>query len=515
MQPLPTKCSPVLCPKSPTSLGEGTFNQNKHKLLTPSMTTTTTKTMTNTTTTTAGGEGTTDGGMVPSILLTTKPPELSEEDRQKLQADRALLLQRVEHLRQEIEQRKVLSYDYGQMGADVPPISLLMMTSTGGGGGSSVPNPVPGSPQEFISVMGSGGGRHHNNPATSSNGSGSAPRHHHHLPPTHNQHIDEFMCNDSFGNVLLNQTTTSNATTAATTNSNPAGLVNHSMTANASVTSGVLAKKEEHAAEPTTPQEHFYDFDDDYSRSPPVEDAFETEVLRVRSNSLIIAMVGLPGRGKSFISTRLCRWLNWRGVPAQCFNAGKYRRQICGAEQTRDPKFFDPDNEEAASMRELMAQKACEDLILFLRMNPGGVGILDATNTTKARRQKLLQTFEGVGQVLFVESVCTDAEIIHSNILRAKCGNDDYVHVDPRHVLQDFYNRISQYEKVYETLCPDTERNLSFIKLVNVKTEVILHRLTGYLQGNVAFFLLNLHLSDQPVFLTRSGWSDHGENGVL
>ena len=41
----------------------------------------------------------------------------------------------------------------------------------------------------------------------------------------------------------------------------------------------------------------------------------------------VICMVGLPARGKTYISTKLARYLNWIGIGTKVFNVGQYRRQ--------------------------------------------------------------------------------------------------------------------------------------------------------------------------------------------
>eukprot|EP00414_Alexandrium_minutum_P009051 CAMPEP_0113834310 /NCGR_PEP_ID=MMETSP0328-20130328/8363_1 /TAXON_ID=39455 /ORGANISM="Alexandrium minutum" /LENGTH=57 /DNA_ID=CAMNT_0000802619 /DNA_START=15 /DNA_END=185 /DNA_ORIENTATION=- /assembly_acc=CAM_ASM_000350 len=51
-------------------------------------------------------------------------------------------------------------------------------------------------------------------------------------------------------------------------------------------------------------------------------------------------MVGLPARGKSFISMQLTRFLNWTGVEARVFNAGNHRRETEVGVQ--DASYFDP-----------------------------------------------------------------------------------------------------------------------------------------------------------------------------
>jgi len=42
---------------------------------------------------------------------------------------------------------------------------------------------------------------------------------------------------------------------------------------------------------------------------------------------LVLVLVGLPGRGKSFIARKLESYLTWRGNRVKIFNVGKYRRE--------------------------------------------------------------------------------------------------------------------------------------------------------------------------------------------
>ena len=52
----------------------------------------------------------------------------------------------------------------------------------------------------------------------------------------------------------------------------------------------------------------------------------ERSSLTPDSAKLILVMVGLPARGKSFISHKLLDFLNWSGMRTQIFNAGQKRR---------------------------------------------------------------------------------------------------------------------------------------------------------------------------------------------
>lgn len=55
---------------------------------------------------------------------------------------------------------------------------------------------------------------------------------------------------------------------------------------------------------------------------------------------IAIILVGLPARGKTFISQKLARYLNWIGCNTRTFDVGHYRRHSIGAKQTHE--FFDP-----------------------------------------------------------------------------------------------------------------------------------------------------------------------------
>lgn len=264
-------------------------------------------------------------------------------------------------------------------------------------------------------------------------------------------------------------------------------------------------------------------FDEDSVEGGLAEDSRFSHYCTISDNvCLVVCMVGLPGRGKSFTSKRIARYLNWKGVPCRVFNAGNYRRQQLGADGTSGADFYDPSNKAAKEQRERMAQLACLDLVSFLASCSTGVGILDATNTTVERRKHLIEYFEHQQQevlkkpvrVLFIESVCTDESIITENILRAKCGNDDFKHVaDTAAVVSEFRERIKQYEKVYESV--EVEENVSFIKIINIKEHIVYHKIYGGIASRIVFFLLNLHPVALPLFVSLHGETEGNRQGLF
>ena len=103
--------------------------------------------------------------------------------------------------------------------------------------------------------------------------------------------------------------------------------------------------------------------------------------------------------------------------------------------------------------------------------------------------------------LIFLESICNDPAIIAANVaLKITSGDPDYKDTSPEIAKRDFLRRISEYEKVYETI---TEPHLSYLRIVNVGSEVTVSRINGYLSSRIAFYLMNLHLKPRSIYLSR------------
>ncbi|TVQ93123.1 MAG: fructose-2,6-bisphosphatase [Deltaproteobacteria bacterium] len=220
------------------------------------------------------------------------------------------------------------------------------------------------------------------------------------------------------------------------------------------------------------------------------------------SDRLVIVMVGLPARGKTYTARKLSRYLRWQGRAARVFNVGNYRRERLGAQQPAD--FFDPTNPEGVAARRAMAEAALKDMLGWLQAG-GEVGLYDATNSTKARRRWVRETCEAAGcRVLFVESVCDDPAVLDHTIRETKLRSPDYRDVDPDQAVADFKRRIAMYERAYE---PVDEPDASWVRIIDAGRQLQVHRLTGYLPSRIVPFLMNLHLSPRRIWLTRHGES--------
>ena len=154
-------------------------------------------------------------------------------------------------------------------------------------------------------------------------------------------------------------------------------------------------------------------------------------------------------------------------------------------------------------------------MIRWFDKEQGVVAILDATNSTKDRR-KWIQEYCVAAKIetIFVESKCDDEELIMSNIREVKTTSPDYEGQDPEEAARDFRKRIANYERVYETIDED-EAHLTYVKLINVGSQVIINRIQDYLQSRVVYYLMNLHIKPRSIWISRHGESQFNLTGQI
>uniref|UniRef100_A0A7S4WAX8 6-phosphofructo-2-kinase domain-containing protein n=1 Tax=Ditylum brightwellii TaxID=49249 RepID=A0A7S4WAX8_9STRA len=240
----------------------------------------------------------------------------------------------------------------------------------------------------------------------------------------------------------------------------------------------------------------------------------------VFQEQLVIAMVGLPARGKSYLSKATARYLNFAGCPCRLFNAGNLRREqgLAGT----DAAFFDQNNAEAKEMREILAMKCLRQLLDWVQHSNKGcrVGILDATNTTSERRRNVIAQVRVEAklnprlQLIFVESLADDPELLENNY-RMKLSNDDYKGKDPIKALADFKERVRKYEAVYEEVCDYEDNDIRYIKLINAGEKLVARKIHGFVPRRLLNFLGCVHLWPRTIWIALSGETDYDLAQVL
>ncbi|KAI1825076.1 6-phosphofructo-2-kinase [Xylaria intraflava] len=279
---------------------------------------------------------------------------------------------------------------------------------------------------------------------------------------------------------------------------------------------------------------------------------------------LVIVMVGLPARGKSYITKKLRRYLAWQQHNTEIFNVGNRRRTQGhamsptkpGFKNPTDPprdaatvllngvqaglvspkanhkspvpddpaqvdhsaKFFDPKNSEAYKIREDIAIDTLDELLDYLLCGGGSIGILDATNSTIERRQHVfdhIKAREPKLGILFIESVCKNPKLLEAN-MRLKLSGPDYKDKDPVKSLADFKERIKAYESAYVPLGDyEEDHGMPYIKMIDVGKKLTHFGLEGFLSSGIATYLSSFNLSPRQIWITRHGQSMDNRQGKI
>uniref|UniRef100_A0AAR2M4M6 6-phosphofructo-2-kinase/fructose-2,6-bisphosphatase 2 n=1 Tax=Pygocentrus nattereri TaxID=42514 RepID=A0AAR2M4M6_PYGNA len=233
------------------------------------------------------------------------------------------------------------------------------------------------------------------------------------------------------------------------------------------------------------------------------------------NTSTMIVMIGLPARGKTYMSKKLTRYLNWIGVPTKVFNLGEYRREAVQSYKSYD--FFRHDNAEAMKIRKQCALIALQDVKVYLNEEGGQIAVFDATNTTQERRDLILGfAQENSYKVFFVESICDDPDVIAENIMDVKVSSPDYPERNRESVMEDFLKRIECYKVTYQPLDPDQhDKDRSFIQVINVGQRFLVNRVQDYIQSKIVYYLMNIHVHSHSIYLCRHGESEHNIQGLI
>eukprot|EP01059_Diplonema_ambulator_P036230 TRINITY_DN8962_c0_g1_i1.p1 TRINITY_DN8962_c0_g1~~TRINITY_DN8962_c0_g1_i1.p1 ORF type:complete len:545 (+),score=117.78 TRINITY_DN8962_c0_g1_i1:148-1782(+) len=216
---------------------------------------------------------------------------------------------------------------------------------------------------------------------------------------------------------------------------------------------------------------------------------------------LVIVLMGLPARGKTYISRRIMRYLAWMGVKTQVFNVAIYRRKNLGFPNA---EFFNHENQENKTKLLEVAEQALKDMIHWIQEEKGQVAIFDGTNHSAERRQRIMDQIAPVvprDRMMFIE-MCDIMGGASETISQKEVSlMPEYIGIDPEKANSDFEQRVSYYKSAYQTL--EKEEGVPFLKCY--KDKMKMHRINGYLTGKLAFLLMNLKVMHRSVYLCLPG----------
>ncbi|KAJ8614209.1 hypothetical protein CTAYLR_001110 [Chrysophaeum taylorii] len=253
--------------------------------------------------------------------------------------------------------------------------------------------------------------------------------------------------------------------------------------------------------------------------NPVLLDVAESNEFSTASDKLVIIMVGLPARGKTFIARKLLQYLGFfHAVNARVFNMADYRRRMHGA--YREASWFNPECSEGAVARQQCHDAALDDLSEWLEAgNDGRIAILDGTHATLDKREYAVQRLAPLEcKVIMIESICSDDTVIERNIKSTGLKASDYAGKPAEEAIRDFRERVGHYEAQYETLdgpaSGGRERDRSWMKIVDSRRFVI-NNIRGYTPSRIIQFVSNLHQVPHVFYLCRHGQSEYNVLGKI
>ncbi|CAK9812660.1 6-phosphofructo-2-kinase/fructose-2,6-bisphosphatase 1 [Anthophora plagiata] len=229
---------------------------------------------------------------------------------------------------------------------------------------------------------------------------------------------------------------------------------------------------------------------------------------------VVIAMCGLPGRGKSQVAQCLSRRLNWNGDSTKVMRVSDYRRKrLEPYGEAVSHELFRPDHTANAALRALAQRDAMHDCAAWLAAG-NTVAILDATLVTRAQRAEVYDYFSGqLGyHVLFIECVCTDPLVLEHNYKEILRYSADYIGMDPKRAEEDLRLKVAHYVRSYE---PMDEKTYPRIRIDIATMDIETYKVSGHVESNVLGYLGSVTIKPHTLYFSRHGESEFNVLGKV
>eukprot|EP01086_Lenisia_limosa_P016607 TRINITY_DN6532_c0_g1_i1.p1 TRINITY_DN6532_c0_g1~~TRINITY_DN6532_c0_g1_i1.p1 ORF type:complete len:454 (-),score=87.40 TRINITY_DN6532_c0_g1_i1:87-1448(-) len=232
----------------------------------------------------------------------------------------------------------------------------------------------------------------------------------------------------------------------------------------------------------------------------------------IRDERLLLIIVGLPARGKSFISGKLSRYLHFRGMTSKIFHIGQYRRK--GLSQRPEPDFFSKENLDGLEKRKQHHFEALQDAMKQICDGSLEVGIIDGLFLQESWRKEALECIrESLPdlQVAFLELITTDDELVENNIKNVQIKSAKYSNMSAKEATADFKKKLGFLEEQYETM---TEKEgLDYIKYYNAGETIRVRNVAGPIGSRIVFNLMQTHIQHRCIWLSRHGEAEDNVTG--
>jgi 6-phosphofructo-2-kinase/fructose-2,6-biphosphatase 2 len=223
-------------------------------------------------------------------------------------------------------------------------------------------------------------------------------------------------------------------------------------------------------------------------------------------------LVGLPGRGKSFVANKVSYYLNWVQIPCKVFSVANYQRMSVAHTAAEKYSLVD---DIARDLRRKISMEALDDIFSWFK-DKHAVAVLDGTNVTREFRAQLQERCLANGaRVMFVESICNDDQQIIHSIMNSRAGQPNFQEQQVDEIIEHYREKVEYYRQFYQPMDPEADADLCFVRMVDVGRNLFANRTSGYLEMRITRYLLNLHVRNRTIYITRHGESLYNVAGKI
>ncbi|XP_045478320.1 6-phosphofructo-2-kinase/fructose-2,6-bisphosphatase-like isoform X2 [Harmonia axyridis] len=233
---------------------------------------------------------------------------------------------------------------------------------------------------------------------------------------------------------------------------------------------------------------------------------------------LLVAMVGLPGRGKSILAKRLERYMNFTGDNTKVYDISEYRRKHM--EKYASHEMFKADNLPALGIRIQSFREALEDAAAWLSETGNKLAILDGPNVSRSQREEIYDlVYTQLGfRVMFIECVCEDRMMLERNFKEILQYSADYRGMAAQEALKDLTLKMAHYKAQYvsPSLGSEWELPCPMVKVLDGgEGGVIAHGVNGVMEAKILSYISTPRPFQQTLYFSRHGESEYNVIGKI
>mmetsp|Transcript_42497 Transcript_42497/g.112008 ORF Transcript_42497/g.112008 Transcript_42497/m.112008 type:complete len:1070 (+) Transcript_42497:65-3274(+) len=238
-------------------------------------------------------------------------------------------------------------------------------------------------------------------------------------------------------------------------------------------------------------------------------------------DKFVIAMVGVPGRGKGHIARRLSQYIEFfHSVPTRVFYLEKYMREAFKCSYTHSPEFYNPRNAANQKLLDECYAKAMAELKAWLQEDAGcRLAFFNGFNIERSRRAWVCDQLDQLPQkpcLLFLETILTEPDLLFQlargmKELAPGCADVSYdTIIDDLRSIESVVGDTNESFDVHNPL----DDRAPWVQIYNFHKFTLAH-VNGYLLCHVVSYVLNTHPGRHVFYLSRHGQSEYNRLGKI